>query len=378
MERWRSGLFWFVTAGSGLAWAWMILSVRPVVRTSLVLLTVAFTVGLVGVAWHYRARLSRSLVTANLALGALVHLAVAAVVVGVDRLWILGLVPALSANGHHFLLGLLGLAAATVTWTRARGGDAPAPQAVSDPSEPPPTTPALQEAPDWETLVAGVTEPALRRHLTSLQRLAGVVDDPEAARRVIHQEALRVVAAADAAEQDDDLLTRAAAFLEWGAQKIPELGELDAGDVLMGKVIADIRAQHDEVVRRFVDHRLLLPIHPIDRDTASQKADERAASARAARSLLQANGDRLSEDLVAAEPALEAFRSVTGFQVVALEGERGFVTFEGNGRREALARAFGDEVAIHVEVREYRFADAELRATIQRRVERVRRWKGLT
>ena len=64
---------------------------------------------------------------------------------------------------------------------------------------------------------------------------------------------------------------------------------------------------------------------------------------------------RLSEALIASEPALEPFRSVTGFQCVRLSEQDGggFVTFEGNGRREALRRAFVDqpEVDIQVEVR---------------------------
>ena len=81
-------------------------------------------------------------------------------------------------------------------------------------------------------------------------------------------------------------------------------------------------------------------IHPIDRDTADEKCDERARAALAALPLLQQNGMKLSETLIAAEPRLEAFQSVTGFCVVELRAEEGappegYVTFEGNGRREA-------------------------------------------
>jgi len=84
---------------------------------------------------------------------------------------------------------------------------------------------------------------------------------------------------------------------------------------------------------------------------------------------------RLSEGLIATEEALAPFRSVTGFQVVSLGEGEGYVTFEGNGRREALQRAFGEDEVVMVECRRYRFEDDKDRETIRRRVRRVRRWK---
>ena len=90
---------------------------------------------------------------------------------------------------------------------------------------------------------------------------------------------------------------------------------------------------------------------------------------------------RLSEALIASEPALEPFRSVTGFQCVQLAEQDGggFVTFEGNGRREALRRAFADspQVDIQVEVRLFLFPNKEVESTISRRVHRTREWKGV-
>ncbi|MFT4624838.1 MAG: hypothetical protein ACI8PZ_003501 [Myxococcota bacterium] len=377
MSGWRDGLLVAVITGSVGGWAWMIGSARPALQSSLGMLTLAFTLGVVGVLWHYRAKLTPNLLTSNLALGALVHLMAAAAMVGADRLWSLGLVPALASNGHHFLIAILGIGGAFLTWTRARGSTGPAPSAVTAEPEPAPAEPSLDVSPDWDGMHRSLAEPALQRQLQALRRIAAALDEgPAAARRVVHQEANRLATSAEAAEADDDLLSRAAAFLEWGAQKIPELGELDAADLLMGKVIAEIRAQHSEVVHRFVDHRQLEAIHPIDRDTANLKCDERAASARAALPLLRSNGMRMSEDLVAAEDALAAFRSVTGFQVVDLGGDR-YVTFEGNGRREALRRGLGDDEPVFVEVREYRFSDPGVRATMRRRVERVQRWKGV-
>ena len=78
---------------------------------------------------------------------------------------------------------------------------------------------------------------------------------------------------------------------------------------------------------------------------------------------------------------LEPFRSVTGFQCVRLleQDGGGFVTFEGNGRREALRRAFASnpEVDIQVEVRLFRFPSEDVEKTISRRVRRTREWKGV-
>jgi hypothetical protein len=273
----------------------------------------------------------------------------------------------------------LGLAAAFFAWTRARRVEdkpvAPAPV--------PPSPRATPEPPEalaaWKDPLGKVSEdPIRRRHVEGLQRAWDLVDDdPDAARAWLEQEARRIAAEAVAdARDDDDVLTQAANLLEWGAQKLPELAELDVSDLLMGKVIADIRSKADRVERVFVDHRQLHPIHPITRDTAEAKCEARAQSARDALPLLEAHGMRLSEDLIAAEDALEPYRSVTGFQVVKMADGLGFVTFEGNGRREGLLRAFPD-TAVEVEVRRYVFDDPEVRETIRRRVDRVRRWKGV-
>jgi hypothetical protein len=196
------------------------------------------------------------------------------------------------------------------------------------------------------------------------------------ARRAARDLALSATAEAREADEDD-ALSQAASLLQWGAQKLPELAELDVSDLLMAKVIADIRATHDEVERIVVDHRRLLPIHPIDRATAEEKAEARATAARQALPLLEEHGMQLTEALIAAHDELSAFKSVTGFQVVEVSPEGHYVTFEGNGRREALLRAFPD-TPVQVEVRCYRFTDPRRRTTIQRRLERVRRWKGIS
>ena len=58
-------------------------------------------------------------------------------------------------------------------------------------------------------------------------------------------------------------------------------------------------------------------------------------------------GCRVWQALIATEPRLKPFESITGFQVVSLPGGK-YVTFEGNGRREALKRAFSDDPDLEV------------------------------
>ncbi len=392
MNAWRNGL---IVVGLGVTlggYGWMFASSDPALRASLALLSSAFLTGMGGVFWHYWDRLTPRLFTANLVLGGLVHLVGAALVVGGDRLGEVGVVPALANNGHHFLIGVLGIAAAYVVWTRARGSAEPAPVTHAAPgAEPEPApapSPRLDDEPNWQALRGAVADDGVRSaQLQALQRLATVLREggqPTAqqldqARRVVHQEAGRLAQQAQADKkraEDDDVLSQAASLLEWGAQKLPELAELDASDLLMAKVIADIRSAADRIEHTFVPVSELRAIHPIDRATADAKCEQRAEAARRAMPLLQANGLRLSEALIAAEPSLEPFSSVTGFQVVSLGEGEGYVTFEGNGRREALVRALGEGASeLQVEVRWFQFDDPDVQGTIARRVQRVRSWK---
>ncbi|MEZ4318880.1 MAG: hypothetical protein R3F61_15300 [Myxococcota bacterium] len=392
MNRWRMGLLAGVLVVAVGGYAWMFAVAGPGVRASLSLLTGILAVLTGAVFWHYRERVTGRLATAYLALGSAVHLALAGIIVAADRLWSLGVLPALEQNWVHFVVGVLAVLGAFVTWTRARGAPEPAktPARADVPEPPPPSTPELERTPDWEALAGQLRHhgtPGRVEQLRALERVAFALESSEPnartiadARRVLHQEALRLATQAAAEARggaEEDVLSQAASLLEWGAQKLPELAELDVSDLLMAKAIADIRAQHSAVEHVFVDHRQLLAIHPIDRATADDKCNERADAARAALPLLEANGMRLSEDLIAAHEALAAFKSVTGFQVIALDSgaaaER-YVTFEGNGRREALKRAFGEQ-GVLVEVRLYRFDDPSVHQTMVRRVERVRTWK---
>jgi len=186
---------------------------------------------------------------------------------------------------------------------------------------------------------------------------------------------------ADVAASESDILSKAVTLLEWSSQKIPELTEMDLSDIIMAKAIADINRLSTSQEKIFVSYKALRPIHAINRDTANDKCNERAAIARKALPLLQSSGYRLSESLIAAEPSLKEFQSINGFQVVPMATQSGqYVTFEGNGRREALKRAFENmpEVDLFVEVRLFQFDDDETAIHMSQQVEMVRKWKDVS
>lgn len=395
MGVWRLVLLVAALAGSTAAYLWLLFVAPHSPRVSLLMLLAVFLIATAVAAWHHRERLTARLLSAHLALGSLVLAGTATLVYWGERFAGPAFLPGQSLEWHYLVVGLLGIGATFVTWTRARGRAEVVKVAVpADPAqvEPPPPASALLDDPvDWAALVAAFEargdQPRLRQ-LRTLQRIHAVADGDvgdtspaerlQSTLRTVRQEVRRLDAESTAHQEasEEDALSQAADLLEWGVQKLPELGRLDVSDLIMAKTVADIHALHQDVEHIFVDHRELLAIHPIDRGNSGDKTNQRAAALQAALPIVQANAMRLSEDLIAATPELEPFHSVTGFQVVSF-GERGYVTFEGNGRREAIRRALGDE-PLQVEVRLFRFPDPEIHATIVRRVERVRRWKGVT
>jgi len=393
MMIWRLVLFFSALLGSVAGYGMLLWTASPGLQTILWLLLSVFMLGTAAISWRYREQLTWRLFSANLSIGAVVLTAAAGAIRGAMWLSETQSWPQVAPRWQYLLIGLVGVSAAFFAWTRARRKPAPPAVVAPDTVEPPPTpTPRLQQAPRWEALHSALRtrDDRMRlRQLSTLQRLFVVTEDGElssderldAVRRTLHQEARRLVSESVAAERESaesDALTQAASLLEWGVQKLPELSEIDVSDLIMAKTVADIRALSSSVEHTFVDHRRLLAIHPINRETANQKCDQRAAAARDALPLLRENGMRLSEELIGAHEALSAFRSVTGFQVVSMGGGKGYVTFEGNGRREALRRAFGDDEGVQIEVRLFRFDDPTTRETIIRRVQRVRRWKNVT
>jgi hypothetical protein len=395
MNAWRQRLLVATVVGTTAGYGWLLATAEPRLRASMLVLSGIFLAAAASVLWVYRHQLTARVVTANLALGAIVHLVATGAVAAADHLWHLGLVPGLGRNWAYFLLGVLGVGGALFTWSRARPESAPPPgkRSVSRPATPEPA-PApsahLDEEPRWVELARSFDERAdatRARQLDALRRIAAVLggdeDEPtrlEHATRVLRQEVLRLAAESAASHKSDDetdLLTQVAAFFEWGVQKLPEIADLDVEDLLLAQVVAEIRATHSEVEHVFVDHRALHPIHPIDRPSAEAKCAWRVGALQKARELLHANGMRLSEDFIAAHEELAPMASVTGFQVVSLGDGEGYVTFEGNGRAFALQRAFGMDAPLEVEVRQFRFRDDAALRRVLRHVERVRRANGI-
>lgn len=390
---WRPALLVATIGGTAVGYLWMLRHAEPRVQASLLWLTGTFVVVALSLTWISRDTLDMRAFTSNLALGSIVHLVAAGSVTGADTLWRRGLVPGLSQSWVYFLLGALGTLGALLSWSRAK----PVGAVPSKPSprvpvlEAPPKASAHFEAtPEWEAIAEELAQraDALRlRQLDALRRISDMLESEATsderirdALLVVRQEVFRLrneSVAAGRGVDDDDLLTRAADFFEWGVQKLPELADLDVEDLLLAQVVAEIRALSSSVEHRFVPHTALQPIHPIDRQTAEDKCASRVAAIIAARELLVANGMRLSEDLIAAHPELAAMSSVTGFQVVALGDGAGYVTFEGNGRAFALARAFAEDDVVQVEVREYLFDDEDRYARVLRHVDRVRRANGV-
>jgi hypothetical protein len=176
--------------------------------------------------------------------------------------------------------------------------------------------------------------------------------------------------------ETDDALSQAASVLEYGAGKLPELGELDMSDLVMLNTVNSIQRLHTEVEHIYVCHHQLKAIHLINRDNANAQCNKRAQAARGALLVLKRNNMRFSEMLIAAEPSLSVFQSLTGFQVVEFELGK-YVTFEGNGRREALIRAFPDpSIEVDVEVRLYKFPDGATSAKVSELVRQCRSWKN--
>lgn len=253
--------------------------------------------------------------------------------------------------------------------------------------EPPPTLLVSDEY-DWLEILSQFgeqPEPGRLSHLVSLRRIfaATNTEDVTRVRATVADELTKLKReyTADINSAEVDLLSQSVQMLLWGKQKLPELKELDMSDLIMAKVIADINRLSTGYENIFVSYKSLKPIHAINRGSANSKCDDRADAARKAISVLQANELRLSESLIAVEESLKEFQSVTGFQVVKLSDSDGggYVTFEGNGRRESLKRALQDypNLDLLVEVRLFQFADEETTVHISQQVQICRRWKGV-
>ena len=261
----------------------------------------------------------------------------------------------------------------------------PAPMPLSTSSG---ATTGGESSPHWEEIFASLRSggDTLRlKHLESLHRLFYVAEancdahGAAAIQRTVQQECVRlaVAVAAERCNAEEDAIDGIASLLDYGFQKLPELFDINYSDLLLFKVMQDINSRSTSQRTLFVDHRQLRAFHPIDHLPAVEKCEKRAACARRALPALRSNGMKLSSALIMANEDLRCFRSLTGFQIVRMN-DGVYVTFEGNGRREALARAFGGKdakEAVQIECTLFEFDDEVVRKEIVQGLEHVRKLK---
>jgi len=140
-------------------------------------------------------------------------------------------------------------------------------------------------------------------------------------------------------------------LFEWLWQKIPELPFMRHSDVLMAKAVADIHSLNAGTRKSFVRLSECLPIHPIDRGPALEKAVQRATVAKRHEKQFLQHQHHLSEEFLS---AFEGWRSINGIQIVRAANKKNVYTFEGNGRVAALKMAFPG-IDFTLEVLEYDF-----------------------
>lgn len=152
-------------------------------------------------------------------------------------------------------------------------------------------------------------------------------------------------------------------FIRYVYDKRSELQHLRFRDILMARAVTDI---HRHVVRKKVKTVPLWsirPMHCLDRESAQVKLDQRVQVLTGHRQEIKKlnvlTGKRLSNYL----PSISGIKVISG-------GHGGYISFEGNGRVEALRQVFsnGDNLKLEVEV--YYVDDLK---KILRRVRRVQK-----
>lgn len=158
------------------------------------------------------------------------------------------------------------------------------------------------------------------------------------------------------------------AFFKYLARKKSDVARMNESDALLAKVVLDIHRKRTGTEMVFVPLKSIGPIHPVDRGIAAEDVSKRAE-------IVSENKAEILETRKISSDWLSAhIPSVSNIKVVEIRtGD--FVSFEGNGRLEALRRVFRDEADVTVEVEQYIFRPSD-RTTIARRVNRVRRWNG--
>ncbi|MHC4946083.1 MAG: hypothetical protein ACYTG7_23985 [Planctomycetota bacterium] len=159
-------------------------------------------------------------------------------------------------------------------------------------------------------------------------------------------------------------------FIRYLSGKRAEIQDLDARDLLLGKVILDIHRKrtHSEFILAPLDSIRL--IHPINRDTSLEETRKRAAV------LAGHRQEVVSKRKITRAFLAEYLPSVSWIKVVK-ESRRTYIAYEGNSRLLAMQQVFKPGDGIEVEVELYHFMNKKEQKKILRRVNRVRKSHGL-
>ena len=145
--------------------------------------------------------------------------------------------------------------------------------------------------------------------------------------------------------------------------KRTELQHLRFRDILLAKAVTDI---HRHVVRkktRMVPLWSIHPLHCLDRESALNKLEDRVQVLREHKDEIRRHRSLTGKRL------LNYLPSISGIKVVR-DGRDGYISFEGNGRVEALRRVFPSSDGLKLEVEIY-YVDEP--GKILRRLRRVQR-----
>merc|ERR1719174_2774579 len=105
---------------------------------------------------------------------------------------------------------------------------------------------------------------------------------------------------------------------------------------MMGIAVGEARRSQEHIEKKFVKLNQLTPIHPIDRKEAIEKTEQQAEALVSARHIVAEANWVLEDYMCYGHEELHVFQSLSGFEAVEVDGL--YITFEGNGRREALKR----------------------------------------
>ena len=124
--------------------------------------------------------------------------------------------------------------------------------------------------------------------------------------------------------------------------KTSEIKDLDYKDALLAATVAEIQAFKKEETPILVPLEEVVPIHRLDRENAQKKLKERV------KELSKHKAAILEKKVLTKKELVKYLPSISHFKVVFDDPH--YITFEGNGRLEALKEVFKESDKIQLEV----------------------------